>query len=61
MSFELRAIATPRRNRGRSAKARITARFLKHKLAEYQALKAEIARLQAEVPQPESDPEQNLN
>ncbi len=34
---------------GIDAKARITARFLKRKLAEYQALKAEIAQLRAEV------------
>ena len=34
---------------GIDAKARITARFLKRKLAEYEALKQEIARLQAEV------------
>jgi len=34
---------------GIDAKARITARFLKRKLDEYQALKQEIARLQAEV------------
>ena len=34
---------------GIDAKARITARFLKGKIAEYEALKQEIARLQAEV------------
>jgi MarR family transcriptional regulator, temperature-dependent positive regulator of motility len=34
---------------GIDAKARITARFLKRKLDEYEALKAEIARLQREV------------
>ncbi len=34
---------------GIEAKARITARFLKRKRAEYQALKAEIAQLDAEV------------
>ena len=39
---------------GIDAKARITARFLKRKIAEYHALKAEIAQLQAEVRQPES-------
>jgi EPS-associated MarR family transcriptional regulator len=36
---------------GIDAKARITARFLKRKMAEYEALKAEIARLKAEVGQ----------
>ena len=39
---------------GIDAKACITARFLKRKIAEYHALKAEIAQLQAEVRQPES-------
>ena len=34
---------------GIDAKTRITARFLKHKIAEYEALKQEIDRLQAEV------------
>ena len=34
---------------GIDAKTRITARFLKGKIAEYEALKQEIARLQAEV------------
>ena len=34
---------------GVDAKARITARFLKRKIDEYEALKSEIARLQAEV------------
>jgi len=34
---------------GIDAKARITARFLKRKVAEYEALKQEIAGLQAEV------------
>ncbi len=38
---------------GIDAKARITADFLKRKLAEYQTLKAEIARLQAETTTPE--------
>jgi MarR family transcriptional regulator, temperature-dependent positive regulator of motility len=44
---------------GIDAKARITARFLKRKIAEYEALKAEIAQLQAEVGQPEAAPEQD--
>jgi EPS-associated MarR family transcriptional regulator len=39
---------------GIDAKARITACFLKRKLAEYEALKAEIAQLQAEVGQPDA-------
>jgi EPS-associated MarR family transcriptional regulator len=43
---------------GIDAKARITARFLKRKMAEYEALKAEIARLQAEVGQADSAREQ---
>jgi len=43
---------------GIDAKARITARFLKRKMAEYEALKAEIARLQAEVGQADRAPEQ---
>jgi EPS-associated MarR family transcriptional regulator len=34
---------------GIDAKARITARFLKRKVAEYEALRQEIERLQAEV------------
>ncbi len=34
---------------GIDAKTRITTRFLKRKIAEYEALKQEIARLQAEV------------
>ena len=34
---------------GVDAKARITARFLKQKIAEYEALKAEIEQLSAEV------------
>jgi EPS-associated MarR family transcriptional regulator len=34
---------------GIDAKTRITAHFLKRKIAEYEALKQEIARLQAEV------------
>ena len=34
---------------GIDAKTRITARFLKRKIAEYEALKQEIDRLQAEV------------
>jgi EPS-associated MarR family transcriptional regulator len=44
---------------GIDAKARITARFLKRKLDEYETLKAEIAQLQAEVRQPQSTPEQS--
>jgi EPS-associated MarR family transcriptional regulator len=44
---------------GIDAKARITARFLKRRIAEYHAIKAEIAQLQAEVRQPESASEQN--
>jgi len=44
---------------GIDAKARITARFLKRKMAEYEALKAEIAQLQAEVGQPDAAPEQD--
>lgn len=43
---------------GIDAKARITARFLKRKITEYDTLKAEIAQLQAEVRQPESATEQ---
>jgi hypothetical protein len=35
--------------------ARITARFLKRKLAEYEALKAEIAQLTAEVDRARSE------
>ncbi len=35
--------------KGVKAKARITASYLKHKLAEYEALQDEIATLQAEV------------
>ena len=45
---------------GIDAKARITARFLKRKMAEYEALKAEIARLQAEVGQADSAPKQEV-
>jgi hypothetical protein len=45
---------------GIDAKARITARFLKRKIAEYEALKAEIARLQAEVGQADSAPKQEV-
>lgn len=41
-------ILTPR---GAMAKARLTSRFLRRKLAEYEALKAEIAALRAELPQ----------
>jgi EPS-associated MarR family transcriptional regulator len=44
---------------GIEAKAHITARFLKRKEAEYEALKAEIAQLHAEIRatlQPESQP-----
>lgn len=37
--------------RGVKAKAKLTARFLKLKLAEYEALKAEIESLQLEVSQ----------
>ena len=44
---------------GIDAKARITARFLKHKIAEYEALKAEIEQLTAEVGQAVSAPEQD--
>jgi len=44
---------------GIDAKARLTARFLKRKMAEYEALKAEIAQLQAEVGQPGAAPEQD--
>jgi EPS-associated MarR family transcriptional regulator len=43
---------------GIDAKARLTARFLKRKMAEYEALKAEIAQLQAEVGQADSAPKQ---
>jgi len=39
---------------GIDAKARITARFLKRKLGEYEALKLEIAQLKTEVGQPKS-------
>jgi len=35
--------------RGIEGKARITLQFLKHKMAEFEALKEEIARLQAET------------
>ncbi|XWN31280.1 MAG: MarR family EPS-associated transcriptional regulator [Devosia sp.] len=40
-------VLTPR---GALAKARLANRFLRRKLAEYEALKAEIAALQAELP-----------
>ena len=40
-------VLTPR---GMEAKARISVRFLQRKLAEYEALRAEIEELQAEVP-----------
>ena len=40
---------------GLAAKARITARFLKRKVEEHEALKAEIAALQAEVAQMDED------
>jgi EPS-associated MarR family transcriptional regulator len=43
---------------GIDAKARITARFLKRKMVEYEALKAEIAQLKAEVGQADGAPEQ---
>ncbi len=39
---------------GMEAKARITARFLQRKVAEYEALKAEIETLQRELEQPAS-------
>ena len=42
---------------GLDAKARITARFLKRKIAEYEALKTEIEQLTAEVEQVGSDSE----
>ncbi len=45
---------------GVDAKARITARFLKQQIAEYEALKAEIEQLSAEVsatPTPRPTPE----
>ena len=41
---------------GINAKARITARFLKRKLAEYKALETQIAQLRAEVGQAKSAP-----
>ncbi len=40
---------------GIDAKARLTARFLKHKLAEYEALKTEIEQLRAEVKRTTTD------
>ena len=43
---------------GVDAKARITARFLKRKLGEYEALKLEIAQLTAEVGEGEARPRQ---
>jgi EPS-associated MarR family transcriptional regulator len=42
---------------GIEAKARLTARFLQRKLAEYEALEREIAQLRAEVEQPPVVPE----
>ncbi len=39
---------------GMEAKARITARFLQRKVAEYEALKAEIETLQRELERPRS-------
>ena len=45
-------VLTPR---GLEAKARMTAGFLRRKYAEYEALKAEIDALEAEMP-PESNP-----
>jgi len=45
---------------GIDAKARITARFLGRKMAEYEALKAEIAQLKAEVGQAGPAPEQEV-
>ena len=42
---------------GLEAKARLTARFLQRKLAEYEALEQEIAQLQAEVDQRPATPE----
>ena len=42
--------------KGIEAKARITARYLKRRMAEYEALKAEIEQLQAEMDrQPEAE------
>jgi EPS-associated MarR family transcriptional regulator len=49
-----RYLLTPQ---GLEAKARLTARFLKHKLAEYEALEREIAQLRAEVEQRPASPE----
>ena len=46
---------------GIDAKARITARFLKRKLDEYQALKQEIARLQAEVAATRDAPDRGVS
>jgi EPS-associated MarR family transcriptional regulator len=42
---------------GLQAKARLTARFLQRKLAEYEALEQEIAQLRAEVDQRPATPE----
>lgn len=44
-------VLTPR---GAMAKARLTTRFLRRKLAEYEALKAEIAALRAELTKPDA-------
>jgi uncharacterized small protein (DUF1192 family) len=53
MSFAARVSSLSLRRTGHphgiDAKARITARFLQRKEAEYAALQAEIARLRAEV------------
>lgn len=46
---------------GIDAKARITARFLKRKLAEYVALKAEIAQLRAEASKAGPPPNPNAS
>lgn len=43
---------------GIAEKAKLTNRFLKRKIAEYEALRAEIAALQAELP---DDPNANLS
>lgn len=45
---------------GIDAKTRITARFLSRKMAEYEALKAEITQLKAEVGKAGSAPEQEV-